>query len=39
MPGGDTVYLAARKLDAALVGRVLTRAELRVPAHSTAARK
>ena len=37
MPEGDTVYLAARRLDAALVGRVLTRAELRVPAHATAA--
>lgn len=37
MPEGDTVYLAARKLDAALVGRVLTRGELRVPAHATAA--
>jgi len=37
VPEGDTVYLAARKLDAALVGQVLTRAELRVPAHATAA--
>lgn len=37
MPEGDTVYLAARKLDAALVGQVLTRAQLRVPAHATAA--
>jgi len=37
MPEGDTVYLAARRLDVALVGQVLTRAELRVPAHATAA--
>ncbi|MBP2477211.1 endonuclease-8 [Crossiella equi] len=32
MPEGDTVYLAARRLDAALRGQVLTRAELRHPA-------
>lgn len=36
MPEGDTVYMAARKLDSALVGQALTRAELRVPAHATA---
>ncbi len=36
MPEGDTVYRAARRLDAALLGRPLERAELRVPAHATA---
>ncbi len=36
MPEGDTVYALARRLDAALNGRVLTRGELRVPAHATA---
>jgi endonuclease-8 len=36
MPEGDTVYALARRLDAALRGRVLTHAELRVPAHATA---
>jgi endonuclease-8 len=32
MPEGDTVWLAASRLNSALSGRVLTRAELRVPA-------
>ena len=36
VPEGDTVYALARRLDAALRGRVLTRGELRVPAHATA---
>ncbi|OFJ53061.1 DNA-formamidopyrimidine glycosylase family protein [Mycolicibacterium grossiae] len=36
MPEGDTVYALARRLDAALTGRVLTHGELRVPAHATA---
>lgn len=36
MPEGDTVYALARRLDAALRDRVLTRGELRVPAHATA---
>ena len=36
MPEGDTVYALARRLDAALVGRVLRHGELRVPAHATA---
>ncbi len=31
MPEGDTVWLTARRLDQALAGRELTRAELRVP--------
>lgn len=35
MPEGDTVFLTARRLDAALRGRTLTRGELRVPAHAT----
>lgn len=35
MPEGDSVYVAARKLDV-LVGRTVTRGELRVPAHATA---
>ncbi len=35
MPEGDTVYALARRLDTALRGRVLTRGELRVPAHAT----
>jgi formamidopyrimidine-DNA glycosylase len=35
VPEGDTVYALARRLDAALVDRVLTRGELRVPAHAT----
>lgn len=36
MPEGDTVYLAATRLRAALAGRALTAAELRVPRHATA---
>lgn len=36
MPEGDTVYLSARLLHEALAGTMLTRAELRVPRHSTA---
>lgn len=36
MPEGDTVYALARRLDAALVDRVLTHGELRVPSHATA---
>jgi formamidopyrimidine-DNA glycosylase len=36
VPEGDTVYALARRLAAALNGRVLTRGELRVPAHATA---
>ncbi len=35
MPEGDTVWLVARGLREALAGRVLTRAELRVPALAT----
>lgn len=35
VPEGDTVYALARRLDAALRDRVLTRGELRVPAHAT----
>lgn len=35
MPEGDTVYALARRLDGALRNRVLTRGELRVPAHAT----
>ena len=34
MPEGDTVFALARRLDAALQGRALTRGELRVPAHA-----
>ncbi len=36
MPEGDTVWLTARRLDAALAGRALTVAELRVPQLATA---
>ena len=36
MPEGDTVWLAARRLHAALAGRRLTRADLRVPRYATA---
>jgi endonuclease VIII len=36
MPEGDTVWLTARRLRAALAGRTLTAAELRVPKHATA---
>lgn len=32
MPEGDTVYRAARRLDAALAGRIVTRSDFRVPA-------
>ncbi len=35
MPEGDTVWLTAQRLDKALAGRVLTRAELRVPQLAT----
>jgi endonuclease-8 len=36
VPEGDTVYRAARLLDRALSGRVLTRTDFRVPQHATA---
>jgi endonuclease-8 len=35
VPEGDTVYRAAKRLDAALAGRVVTRSDLRVPAFAT----
>jgi endonuclease-8 len=35
MPEGDTVWLAARRLDAALAGNVLRRSDFRVPALAT----
>ena len=35
MPEGDTVFLAATRLDRALGGRVLTRTDFRVPRYST----
>ncbi|RNE62519.1 DNA-formamidopyrimidine glycosylase family protein [Cryobacterium tepidiphilum] len=35
MPEGDTVYLTARNLDAALAGHELTRCDIRVPAFAT----
>jgi len=35
VPEGDTVYALARRLESALDDRVLTRGELRVPAHAT----
>jgi endonuclease-8 len=35
MPEGDTVYLSAKNLNAALAGAVVTRFDLRVPAFST----
>ena len=35
MPEGDTVYRAARRLDAALAGTVLTSCDIRVPAFAT----
>jgi endonuclease-8 len=35
MPEGDTVYLTARNLDAALHGEVLTRTDIRVPEFAT----
>ncbi|MFC5663768.1 DNA-formamidopyrimidine glycosylase family protein [Kitasatospora misakiensis] len=37
MPEGDSVYRAAARLHETLAGQVLTTAELRVPAHATAA--
>jgi endonuclease-8 len=36
MPEGDTVWQAARRLHAALAGKVLTRSDLRVPKYATA---
>ncbi|MER8188329.1 DNA-formamidopyrimidine glycosylase family protein [Kitasatospora sp. NPDC094015] len=36
MPEGDSVYRATAELHAALAGRLLTAADLRVPAHATA---
>jgi endonuclease-8 len=36
VPEGDTVWLVARRLDDALSGQLLTRAELRVPRFATA---
>ena len=35
MPEGDTVYLAAKNLNAALAGQVLTRCDIRVPKFAT----
>ncbi len=35
MPEGDTVWRAARQLDRALTGRVLTRSDFRVPRYAT----
>jgi endonuclease VIII len=35
MPEGDTVYLAAHRLDAALRGEILSRSEFRVPRYAT----
>jgi endonuclease VIII len=35
VPEGDTVWRAARQLDQALTGRVLTRTDFRVPAYAT----
>lgn len=35
MPEGDTVYLSAKNLNAALAGHVVTRFDLRVPAFAT----
>lgn len=35
MPEGDTVFQAARRLDAALAGRIVTRSDFRVPAFAT----
>ena len=35
MPEGDTVWLAAKRLDAALAGQVLTRSDFRVPSLAT----
>ncbi|MDW4905499.1 DNA-formamidopyrimidine glycosylase family protein [Streptomyces sp. ADMS] len=36
MPEGDTVWQAARRLNDALAGKVLTRSDLRVPKYATA---
>jgi endonuclease-8 len=36
VPEGDSVYRLARRLDRSLTGRVVTRSDLRVPAHATA---
>ena len=36
MPEGDTIWLAARRLHAALAGQRLTRSDFRVPQHATA---
>lgn len=35
MPEGDTVYQAARRLERALAGRILTETDFRVPAYAT----
>lgn len=35
MPEGDTVFQAARRLDAALTGQVVTTSDFRVPAYAT----
>lgn len=35
MPEGDTVYLAATRLNAALAGQILTKTDLRVPRFAT----
>ncbi|MET0998405.1 MAG: DNA-formamidopyrimidine glycosylase family protein, partial [Marmoricola sp.] len=35
MPEGDTVYLAARKLDKGLTGQVLTASDFRIPSLAT----
>ena len=35
MPEGDTVFLAATRLQAALAGQVLTKTDFRVPQHAT----
>lgn len=35
MPEGDSVYRLARRLDRSLLGRAVTRSDLRVPAHAT----
>lgn len=35
MPEGDTVHQAARRLDHALAGRIVTRSDIRVPAYAT----
>ena len=35
MPEGDTVWLAAQRMHAALAGRVLTKSDFRVPTLAT----